>query len=243
VTQLFLKESQLNNSRIEYDKEIYHHLLDVCRVRVGETLSIVTELSRYEVALKSIKKNHIVINIIHQQKLVEEKTSFVLFQSLPKQDKFTTIIDHVVQLGVSDIFPIITARTVVKWDSSKKNKNMTRWAAKTKSAAMQAKQDMIPLVHPVQTISELLDTTNWIEYGHLYVCWEEERDLKSIMSIKQSGSSKKIGVLIGPEGGLEEKEIDMLKHKGFKVVSLGRSILRVEIAAIVALSQLKILLE
>ena len=213
-------------------------LFNVHRTRVKERL-IVTESKRYIVQITEVSKTRININVESEKEIIKTYPEYTLFQALPKQDKMTTIIDYTVQLGVSSICPVKTDRSEVKWDSKKELKHQQRWIAKAESAAIQSKRDYQPNILPVCSLNQLHERIDLDQFDMLVVPWEESVIVDSLSNDKNQDDLKKIGIFIGPEGGLSEKEILFLKDHGFSELSLGESILRVEIAAVVALAQLK----
>tara|TARA_A100001015_G_scaffold281168_1_gene344172 strand:+ start:2830 stop:3561 length:732 start_codon:yes stop_codon:yes gene_type:complete len=241
VNQIFLSGEYITEHFFECDQATYHHLFSVHRTRVGEILAIVTEKWRFTVKIKKNEKTKIFYELIEKVAVKEKLPVYTLFQSLPKQDKMGTIIDYAVQLGITDIFPIVTNRTVVKWDDKKALKNLERWQTKAESAANQAKQDKIPRINKVLSLKDCLTQLDLSGFDELIVFWEEVATNRHLFDQIKNKNVRKIGFLIGPEGGLDKSEIEMLEKMNFKVLSLGDSVLRVEIAATVALSQLKLL--
>ncbi len=238
MNQLFL--TTLTDHYFDCDKNTYHHLFTVHRTRVGESLAIVTTQYRYIITITEIEKTKVFYKIIEQVELQLSYPEFVLFQSLPKQDKMTTIIDYAVQLGVTEIYPIVTNRTVVKWDGKKEQKNRERWQVKAESAACQSKQDRVPHVHELSPLKHIASLIQSSQCDEVIVFWEEQPTTDTIFKHSKRADISKIGCVIGPEGGLDQTEIKLLESAGCQIASLGAGVLRVEIASCVALTQLKI---
>ena len=241
MNQIFVEDNLFFGTYFECNESVFHHLFNVHRTRVKERLTLVTSQKRYCVLITNITKKKIHIEIESEQAIVKKYPEYTLFQALPKQDKMATIIDYVVQLGVTEIYPVKTERSIVQWDSKKESKNQERWISKAASAAVQAKRDIQPIIHPITPLNKLTDQLDFNQYDQLFVPWEEASIQDSLAITKNKIKVKKVAVFIGPEGGLAEHEIDFLRKSGFEQVYLGDSILRVEIASTVALSQLKLL--
>lgn len=165
-----------------------------------------------------------------------------LFQGLPKQEKFELIIQKAVELGAEKIVPVQMKRSIVKIDENKKKAKRERWNAISESAAKQCKRQFVPIV------TEPLDIADAVSYAETfthvlipYECENKMSSTKDALSLIRSGDS--VAIFIGPEGGFDDKEIQSLKDKGAKTVSLGKRVLRTETASIAALSMLMLYAE
>ena len=137
-----------------------------------------------------------------------------------------------------DIRPILSERSIVNWSVTQQKKRQDRWQKIAFSASCQSHRDTIPKIYPVQSFSDFCSDTDFEDYDLLLAPWEESTLSSALSSDQFLTPYKKIGVFIGPEGGITELEIELLKTKGFKDISLGNTVLRVEIAAVVLMSQL-----
>ena len=158
-----------------------------------------------------------------------------LFQGLPKGDKMELIIQKCVELGVYEIVPVQMSRSVVKVEEKKKKSKRERWQAISESAAKQSKCNKIPEISEILTYKQALEKAKDLDL--LLVPYESKNgmeDTKNALNEIESGMS--VGVLIGPEGGFDEKEIENALEIGGKVISLGKRILRTETAAITSVS-------
>ena len=161
----------------------------------------------------------------------ELQIKIYLFQGLPKSDKLELIIQKSVELGVFGIIPVEMSRSIVKLDSKKKESRRERWQAISESAAKQSKRNIIPEVFNVMTYTQALEKAK--ELDLLLIPYESENGMtathKALSRIKKGAS---VGILIGPEGGFDDKEIAAAKDIGGYSISLGKRILRTETAAI-----------
>jgi 16S rRNA (uracil1498-N3)-methyltransferase len=124
---------------------------------------------------------------------------------------------------------------VVKLDDKKKKTKVARWQAIAESAAKQSKRNSIPAVGDVLTYKNAIELAKTLDMVLVpYECAEGMAATKNALMGMQSGMS--IGIFIGSEGGFSEKEIELAKDNGGKIISLGKRILRTETAAITALS-------
>lgn len=227
--------SIIDNNVIFNDDDI-HHILHVMRNRVGDHLEVVNDGKVYECEITSI--NPLKVNILWEiPQNSELKNDLVLFMCLAKGDKLDLIIQKATELGASKIVLVKSKRCVVNYDSKDINKKLDRFNKIAKEASEQSHRLVIPSVLGIYDIknipSELLCDINYVAYEKLADSRIEIENL----------SNSSVSILIGPEGGIEEKEIEVLRKQGFKPLSLGKRILRCETAAINALSVLGYLME
>ena len=237
--RLFVSSSQVNSSLITISTEQYHYLSRVLRLRKKEQLDIVVD----ETKLLIIEFLGFVDKKLHYCKLEEKKfglpsLEITLIQSLPKQNKFIEIIDHVTQSGVRDVYPVYTSRSIVKWDKKKERTHQDKWSQRCLGAAAQSNQVIVPTIHPIKTLTGCLEDIDFNQFDLCLVAWEEEKDVTLHDIVKKYNNVSSVCILIGPEGGLTVEEVDLIKAKGFDIISIGRSIFRVEIAALVCMTQL-----
>lgn len=221
----------------------YNHIKNVLRMAEGEKLLVsvggksdLCEIERFEpdaVTVKILAENY---------NDTELKTKIYLFQGLPKSDKMELIIQKSVELGVAGIIPVEMSRSVVKLDGKKKVSKQSRWQSIAESAAKQSKRNIIPKVYDVVNLKQALDMAS--EFDMLIVPYEcKEGMVATKNAINQLKSCKSVGILIGPEGGFESKEIELAERNGGKIISLGKRILRTETAAITAVGMCMLALE
>ena len=167
---------------------------------------------------------------------VETNIDITVYQGLPKADKMELIIQKVTEIGVKTIVPVAMERCIVKLDEKEAIKKQDRWQKIAEVAAKQSKRDIIPEIDSLIKIEKLYDKIN--EYDLFIVAYEDEEKLTLKEVLKQNSNVKNIAVLIGPEGGIDLKEIEKLKQNGAIVVTLGNRILRTETAPIVISSNI-----
>ena len=166
-------------------------------------------------------------------------------QGLPKGDKFEWVIQKATECGASEFIPLEMERSVVKLDARKAGKKIERWNKIAKEAAEQSHRQMVPNVTSVQTLKQLL--ANASQYDICLFAYEETAKQGELAQLKQTLSTienyKKLLVIVGPEGGISEKEETILLESGFKPCALGPRILRTETAPIYILSAISYALE
>ncbi|MBE6809513.1 MAG: 16S rRNA (uracil(1498)-N(3))-methyltransferase [Ruminococcaceae bacterium] len=214
----------------------YKHIKNVLRMTVGEQflvscndISDLCEIESFEsdtVVVKIIEKNYQSTNLpikIH------------LFQGLPKSDKLELIIQKAVELGVTTVTPVSMKRSIVKIDDKKKKSKQERWQAIATAAAKQSKRTSVPEVCDIISYKEFIERAKDLDLLLVpYECAEGMSATKTALSEIKNGMN--VGIIIGPEGGFEEKEVDTALSIGGKVISLGSRILRTETAAITSIA-------
>jgi 16S rRNA (uracil1498-N3)-methyltransferase len=145
------------------------------------------------------------------------------------------IVQKATELGVADIVPLMTERTIVKVKDEEKR--ITRWQKICREAAMQSGRADIPQVGSIIAFKDYLQTLDSGPGTLFLLPWEEAVEpIKGVL--RQNPGVKNIIVLIGPEGGFSKSEAEMAKGKGFAPVSIGPNILRTETAALAVLSMI-----
>ena len=193
--------------------------------------------------IESIEEE-IVCNIKQKiEERVESNIKVTIFQGLPKADKMEYIIQKSVELGVYDITPVEMKRCVVRLDEKDKNKKVLRWQKISEVAAKQCGRDIIPQINNIINIRNLCDLIK--KYDIVLVAYENEKDntlkeqlnrVKEDFNIGQQDKRVNIGIVIGPEGGLEEQDVEKMKENGANIITLGKRILRTETVALNVLS-------
>ena len=214
----------------------FNHIKNVLRMNVGEQFLVSCNNVSDLCALESFEGDMIVAKIIEQNyQSTNLPIKIHLFQGLPKSDKLELIIQKAVELGVSEITPVSMKRSIVKIDDKKKKSKTERWQAIAEAAAKQSKRTAIPTVNEVLSYKEMLNVARELDLLLVpYECAEGMSATKEALSQIKSGMS--VGIIIGPEGGFEPKEIDAALEIGGRVISLGSRILRTETAAITSVA-------
>ena len=240
MPRFFVKNEQVKGTSIEILGEDVKHIKNVLRKQIGDNIEICdqdTEKS-YICKIEKIENESILTSIVEELQSYDDKIKVDIYQGLPKADKMELIIQKSVELGVNAIIPVEMKRCVVKIDSKDESKKITRWQKIAESAAKQSVRNTIPEIKNIVNVEKIIQLIK--EYDCVIVAYENEKSntIKSeLLRIKENVHDKiKIAVVIGPEGGLEEKDVELLKQNGAKIVTLGNRILRTETVALNVLS-------
>ncbi len=243
--RFFVDPSDIKGHDIYIGGRDHNHIKNVLRMRKGEVVSISDGTSdrEYRCHIEDIgeEKVHLRLDFIKEAD-VELPVRVTLFQGIPKSDKMDLIIEKCTELGVNEIVPVETARSIVKLDEKKAEKRREHWQGKAEAAAKQSKRAFIPEIHGIVSLKEALDMAEDFDLRLIpYELSENFKKTRDIISGIKPG--ERIAVFIGPEGGFSEEEIDAAEMKGFIPITLGRRILRTETAAFVLLSWIIFLFE
>ena len=240
MPRFFVKNEQIKGTKIEILGEDVKHIKNILRKQIGDNIEICdqdTEKS-YMCEIEKIRNESILTNIIEELQSYDDNIKVDIYQGLPKADKMELIIQKSVELGVNSIIPVAMKRCVVKIDSKDESKKIARWQKIAESAAKQSGRSTIPEIKNIVNIEKIIQLIK--EYDCVIVAYENEKNntiKRELLEIKEKVHNKvKIAVVIGPEGGLEEKDVELLKHNGAKIVTLGHRILRTETVALNVLS-------
>ena len=243
MSKFFVKTEQINNNDIVIIGDDVNHIINVLRMKKTDKVQICNQDTgdNYNAEIVNYSKNEVECKIISKiNETTESNVHITLFQGIPKFEKMELIIQKNTEVGIKSIVPVIMERTVVKLDEKIASKKLERWQKIAESAAKQSGRNTIPQVKNIHTIKDLINIKD--EYDAIIVCYENEKtnslkkELKSIKEMLKAKSEIKIAVVIGPEGGLEEKDVEELQQNGAKIVTLGNIILRTETVALNILS-------
>ncbi len=235
MNRFFVPLEQIKDEKIVIKGEDVNHIKYVLRFKINDKIEVVCNGVVYLSTISFIKNNEIVVDILETKVGDNEPPiDIYLYQGLPKSSKMDFIIQKATEIGVKKIFPIITKRTVVKIKNSKKEENkVNRWNKICTEAAKQSKRDNIPKVNNILKFNEMIELLR--EEENILVPYESEEN-NGLKNILNKSRSKKIHLIIGPEGGFEAEEIMKLKSVDGKIVSLGPRILRTETAGLATMA-------
>ena len=241
MQKFFVENNQIKDSKVLLIGSDINHIINVLRMKKGDNVLIGNKdsLETYMAEIEKINTDEIILNIISElNKSVEPNVEIDLYQGLQKFDKMELIIQKTTEIGISSITPLDMVRCIVKFDEKDSKKKIERWQKIAEVAAKQSKREKIPKIKEKLKIKDIEKEIQ--NYDCFIVAFEEENDitLKSVLKELKPKDNYKIGILVGPEGGISNDEIDLLKKYGCKIVSLGRRILRTETAPIVITSNI-----
>ena len=236
MRKFFVSSNQKMENQIRIIGEDVNHVKNVLRLEKGEQIEICDkDLSEnYICKISEVSKEYVLCDIIEKaDKDAEGNVKLAVYQGLPKADKMELIIQKCTELGASSFIPVEFARSVVKLSGKDADKKIDRWQKIAEMAAKQSKRDLIPEVNSLINIKSLCDEIKNYDLVLLAFENEENNTLKEeLLKIKSTKEEISIAIIIGPEGGIEDREVKLLEDSGAKIVTLGKRILRTETAAL-----------
>ena len=237
MPRFFVKTNQINNDNIDIIGEDVKHIKNVLRKQIGDKIEVCNQDTgdSYKCEIENFSEDEIKTNIIEKLTNIQERVEVDIYQGLPKSDKMELIIQKSVEIGANAIIPVNMKRCVVKLEGKDESKKIDRWQKIAESAAKQCGRSFIPEVKHLANVKDICNLIN--EYDAIIVAYENEKDntLKSELK-KLNSENLKIGIVIGPEGGFEESDVNILRENGARIVTLGNRILRTETVALNVLS-------
>jgi 16S rRNA (uracil1498-N3)-methyltransferase len=237
MSRFFTSSENIGDKTIRItDKNDIHHISKVLRLKEGDKIDISDAVKwEYKTEISFVDKEVVETLIIDKQKFSNEpRVKVTLFQGVPKQGKMELIIQKTVELGVYEIVPVFTDRTVVT-DNGKFSKKIERWQKVSDEAVKQCKRGIIPTVCEDVTFNEMITRLKGFELILFPYENEDNRTIKdSLRGLAKT--PEMVAIIIGPEGGFSDKEADALKEFGTECVTLGKTTLRTETAGMAALA-------
>lgn len=251
MPKFFVANNQIKNETIEITGEDVNHIVNVLRLQIKSPILVCNkeQETTYSAQITEISKEKVICKIIDKiEKTAEPKVKVTIFQGLPKAEKMEYIIQKSTELGVKDIVPVAMKNCVVKIDGKDEKKKIERWQKIAEVAAKQSGRDIIPKIRNIYKVKEITEEID--KYDLFIIAYENEKEttLKQVLQnedilkkIQETQDELKVGILIGPEGGLDKTEINELqesKNEKVKLVTLGNRILRTETASLAILSNI-----
>lgn len=240
MRKFFIKNSQITNNVIKIIGDDVNHIRNVLRLGLGEEIKLCDSDNQinYISKIEKIEKDYIECSIIGKaENEAEGRIELSIFQGLPKADKMELIIQKGTELGVKDFTPVNFERCIVKLSGKDEAKKIDRWQKISEVASKQSGRDIIPKVNNIISVKEMYN--EFSKYDLVIVAYEceKENSLKNeLKKLTESEQKVKIAVVIGPEGGIAEKEVDLFREYGAKIVTLGNRILRTETVCLMCAS-------
>ena len=221
-----------------FSKDQVHQLKKVMRVRAGEQFEVVDDSSQLAIVeVSELDPFEVKVVELLEQK-VELPVSVTIAVGLSKGDKLDWIVQKATELGVSEIIPLSLTRNVVKWTGDKADKKIERLQKIAEEASEQSHRLKVPRVARVMTLKELANYTS--DFEQKLIAYEESakvgESLQLVKSLQSLQENERIIFVFGPEGGIEEQEVELLEQSGYLPCSLGPRILRAETAPLYALA-------
>ena len=238
--KFFVAREQIINNQVTLTGSDVSHIRTVLRLKAGDSIQVISDSDKWlTVRLVEVKTKEVKGEVIASETInVESPLAVHLGQALTKGNKFDVILRKSVELGVRSITPLMTERCVVKTHRTEVGKKIERWKKIVLESSKQCGRTQIPQVAE-GGIATLETFCRKIDHQDLKLVFWELEEKKTLKDIELDAQPRSVAVLIGPEGGFSQAEIENVREYGFQTVSLGPRILRAETAPVVALALLQ----
>jgi 16S rRNA (uracil1498-N3)-methyltransferase len=235
VSRFYASPESVKGKSIFISAEEAHHIVDVMRVRKTDSVVVFDGTGKEYIGfVKEVNLDHLVVEILEERIPAQEKLPAIsLIQAMPKKDKMDYIVEKATELGVHSVIPVITDRTIVKWDQAKRGSHVSRWRKISREAAKQCGRLDLPKIFDIKDFSEVIKDADDYDLKLIAALSNRAEMLKDALA---DSKARKIVVAIGPEGDFTSEEVKLAKAAGFRLISLGSRVLKSDTAALAVLS-------
>lgn len=223
--------------KVILNEEQSRHIAKSLRMRAGDKLTLTCgDGNDYGCMIEETAANQVTLSVCYKQaNNSEPSVKVTLFQGVPKGDKMEDIIQKCTELGIAAIKPVLTHRSVSRPDEKSAKKKQTRYQKIALEAAQQSGRGIVPEICTMETLSQAVKNDN----SELKILFYEGggEPLKNIIN----NDIQSVSVYIGPEGGFEKEEVELIKSNGGVIATLGKRILRTQTAPVAALTAIMLL--
>jgi 16S rRNA (uracil1498-N3)-methyltransferase len=229
--QRYFIDQIVTSHTIKLDETIMHHLNNVLRLRSKSEIVVVDACSNvFKVSVEPKKHDAQVIEKLEQ--VEDAPIKITLAMALLKKDKFEWVIQKACELGVFNIVPFLSERTIVDVSEAEFEKKRSRYQMIAKEACEQSHRQSLCTIESLRPFTSL----DQLEASFKGLCYE--RIEGESITLKHCVHQSTL-IVVGPEGGFSEKEVQWAKTHGFHLITLGHKILRAETAAIAACAMIE----
>ncbi len=234
IRRVFVDKLKIKNGMALLAGPMYKYIISVLRKAVGDRIDLIDGKGYlYRCIINSIKSKELYLQVLDAEQHPEEKRPKVTLCVSPiKGPRMDWLVEKATELRVDKIVPTLFKRTVVRFEEKEKEK-CERWKRITIEASRQSGRFTIPEVAEPTPLRGILPYVTEVANRWAFYEKEKQTTMKDLITVQTDGE---ICVVIGPEGGIEESEIDWLKENGFASCTLGESIFRSETTPLVVLS-------
>lgn len=234
IPRVYLNTPLTVGENVTLSEDAHRHVVNVLRLKIGNELILFNGCgNEFQSIIVSIEKKITTVEVLNEK--IDFSTAALKIDlgiSLIKNDKFDFAVQKAVELGVSSITPLTATRSTIKLDQKRSTKRLAHWQGIIESACEQSGQNKLPTINSVSSIKQWLQSSNTA--GIIF-------EPTSSMTLSSLTIDKEIRIIIGPEGGFTENELEVVGQHNFSKIKLGPRVLRAETAAIAAITSLQLL--
>jgi len=239
MRRFFITDEPVVSGTVSIAGDLFRHMATVLRLKTGDPVVLADGTGKeYAGTIQSIGKEALVVTLgeVSGEPALEKGPAITLYQGLPKGDKMDLIIQKATELGIAEIVPFMTARSVTRIRKGEEGHKITRWQRVAREAARQSGRSSIPRISLATGLEDMLRLS-----GHSVklLLWEAERNNRLKETLAGLPVPETVALVVGPEGGISADEAARARECGFIPVSLGKRIVRTETASLVMLAILQ----
>ena len=238
MPRFYVPNPSIQDELLKIEGEEVKHIRKVLRLKAGDKIIVFNGLGKeYEGTILEEKPSSVLVkvqNIFFPPK--DSPLEVTLAQSLLKGEKMDFLIQKATELGVKEIIPFFSSRSVPLLERSRRLQRHRRWERIAVEASKQCGRAVVPKIESLKDYSEMLQIAS--PDGLRLILWERD-GIKLKEVLETSEERMKIFFVVGPEGGFSKEEVDEAEKSGFIPVILGRRVLRAETASLCLLSILQ----
>ena len=242
MSRFFVEDRQIENNIVKIQGPDVNYIKKVLRQKIEDEIIVCNsdKEKTYLCDIKKIENEMIECKIVRELEDFKSNIKVTIMQGLPEKDKMDLVIQKSVELGAFNIQPVEMERCNVKYEEKDKYKKQEKWQKIAEVSAKQCDRNFIPKVAGIKSLKDICKML--FKYDVVILTYEKEEKIKlsevlKVMKEKYGENEIKIAVIIGPEGGLSSREVEMIQeNKNVVTVTLGKRILRTETVALNVLS-------
>ncbi len=235
ISRIYYSQSLDPNSVVELTDTTAHYLIQVLRIHIGDTIILFNgDGADYVAEVDTMQKKKLTVLIKTKIALTKESPLKIhLGQALTRTEKMDWILQKATELGAAEITPLITQHISVSWQAKLWEKRKAHWERVIISACEQSGRNCVPTLHEPKNLQAWLTQQTSISCGMVL---DPAAGMKMQQLSHEHKKFSQVHLLIGPEGGLSTEEIQLAHGYRMQSISLGPRILRMETAALTAMS-------
>lgn len=237
MQKMFVNE--IDGDKVILNEEQSRHIAKSLRMKVGDMLTLCDGAgSDYGCIIDEITKDYVALSVCYKQASNSEPdVKLYLYQGVAKGDKNEDIIQKCVELGIYEVTPVLTKRSVSRPDEKQAKKKQTRYQKIALEAAQQSGRGIVPAINEMTDFKTAVSNCT----ADLKILFYEGGGESLTKIIKNNKNAQSIAIFIGPEGGFEKSEVEAVLNAGGISATLGKRILRTQTAPVAATAAIMLL--
>ncbi len=234
MNRFFLPPESIQADLVTFPGDISHQIARVLRLKSGVLVAVLdNQGSEYQVELTAVEPKF-VTGVVRRcaQAGGEPPVRVTLYLCLTQREKLEWVLQKCTETGVTNFVMVVSSRSLVQ-DTASAAVKFERWQRIVREAAEQCGRGRLPGLGPIMHMEEALKH-GINNHQRSLLAWEGEKSQGLSAALADLNGGERLALLIGPEGGLSGEEVQMAQDIGWQIVSLGKRILRMETAAVVA---------